>query len=141
VRSYIDQHENGLPGWDGIAWDYILLVNPPIDGEKVYIPEEQSHGHGPSHWFYIDTLVRADGPVYRIKPGAQPWVEKDQHGLEVEQDQTWKSPSNGFLFAPVIASNGCSRVYVNDFESSDAKRYFQRSDLVLLNPAPARSGQ
>jgi hypothetical protein len=140
VHSYVIQHEDGQPGWDGVAWDYIVMVNPRVDGEKVFIPAKQNHGREGEHFFYIDSLVREEGsPVYQIKSGAHPYVEKDAHGLEIEQDQSWQSTS-GILFAPRIEQNGCNRVYLNNFESPDARRFFYRSDLMLLNPQPY-SGQ
>ena len=141
IRAYVE-NDKGEVVWDGVAWDWITLINPRIEGERVYIPSDQNHGKE-NHFFYIDSTARFTGPIYRIKEGARCYVE-DEHQMDVKEDSTFEPrENNGLLVGPEICPNGMNRVYVDWLDQPDdgTKRFFYRQDLVLLNPTPAQSGQ
>lgn len=138
VRSYVE--ENGQVCWDGVAWDWITLVNPRIEGERIYIPAEENHGKE-NHFFYIDSTSRFTGPIYRIKEGAVCYIE-DEHQMDIKEDSTFEPcESNGLLVGPEICPNGMNRVYVNwlDQPGDGTKRFFYRSELELIRPSEQKA--
>jgi len=141
VRAYV--FEADKPVWDGHAWDQCDLINPTVVGERVYIPASKYDGED-NHFFYVDQVERFTGAVYKVNSGAISYIE-DEHGLDVEKDETYQVKNDGYMIGPEINPNGMVRVYVSTFCDPDApkvgKRFYYRHDLTLLQLGSDESAQ
>ncbi|MFA6551465.1 MAG: hypothetical protein WCV41_02990, partial [Patescibacteria group bacterium] len=63
----------------GIQTDYVVLVNPKINKDRVYIPAEKmpERIRNQRAFFFIDTLKKVEGRVYRIKPDVKSYMVAD----------------------------------------------------------------
>lgn len=142
VPSYVETDSIAGSGIveDGTEWDEFYLVNPEVEGERVYLPvntlNERQKKDGLRHFFFLDSLRRETGRVYIPRNrvitsyrfnGIEPVAEK-------ELDNQWKdSIQTGQLVIvdPEVDRKGKSWVYFQASEE-EVRRFFFRKDLVLV---------
>lgn len=125
----------------GVLHDWVVLVNPPADGDKVFL-----EGKEPPQFFYRDQLVLAEYPIFEVKKLARSYKEAGAVGeISVADEHDWFPDGEQSVFlietSLRIKDNYPGRVYLcNDevpsewIKDGNWVHFFRREDVVLLNP-------
>lgn len=65
ARSYIETADGHIH--EGTGWVDPWILNPRIEGDRLYIPESLSRAK--KSFFFVDTMVKKGGIFYRVKTG------------------------------------------------------------------------
>ncbi|HRZ30405.1 MAG TPA: hypothetical protein P5274_01935 [Candidatus Paceibacterota bacterium] len=137
--------ENGKIWGDGTLHDYCVLVNPRVEGEKVFIPVERlsdsEKGKSVEHWFYRDQCSLITEPVYALRPGGGENGKYEVYSYDpngrsrekrAEEPRTYDDRI--FLIAPKI--EGHKVILDPTWGTPDPKRVYwmNRSDFIWVNP-------
>ncbi|MFA5291286.1 MAG: hypothetical protein WC385_03215 [Candidatus Paceibacterota bacterium] len=133
--------------------DQKIMVNPRIDGEKVFTGETEN---GRPTFFFRDQVCQIKGAVYSVLPGTLSF-STDEHGLTTHTDDfVWDAGSTivlgkMFIINPKVNRGELERIYFSredvffekepenqieffQFLDDDRKHFFFRASLQLLNP-------
>ncbi len=125
---------------DGTMWDFCTLVNPQIEGERVYIPEdllsESQRVEGKDHWFYKDTCRLITAPVYTLRTSGRGKYDvysydRKDHMREVRKEDPREYDKQFFLVAPKIEGR---RIILENYTEDGRVYFIPRADLVWVNP-------